>query len=173
MPTGKVSITQLTPLLFLERSADVFPQRVAIVYGDRRLTYAEFADDAQRLASALRVSGIALGDRVAYLLPNVPEMLVAHFGVPLADAVLVAVNTRLSGAEVETILRHSGARILVADTQLLESTSLDRRAAGLEEVVAIDDVGQDAPFQATPYAELLARPSGSLRAVAGGRRRSG
>src|SRR5688572_19703872 len=79
MPTDKISVTQLTPLLFLERSADVFPQRIAIVYGDRRLTYADFAEASQRLASALRVSGIEPGDRVAYLLPNVPEQLVAHF----------------------------------------------------------------------------------------------
>ncbi len=164
MPTDKVSITELTPLLFLERSADVFRQRVAIVYGDRRLSYADFAEEAQRLGSALRASGIAPGDRVAYLLPNVPEQLVAHFGVPLADAVLVAINTRLSGTEVETILRHSGARILVADTQLLETTGLDPSSCpDLEEVVAVDDVGQDAPFEATPYAELLARTDGSVR----------
>ena len=162
MPTGKVSITQLTPLLFLERSAEVFPDRVAIVYGDRRLSYAGFAEGAQRLASALRASAIAPGDRVAYLLPNVPELLVAHFGVPLAHAVLVAINTRLSGAEVETILRHSGARSLVADTQLLETIALEPSSCpDLEEVVAIDDVGQEAPFETTPYAELLVRADGS------------
>ena len=163
MPTDKVSITQLTPLLFLERSADVFPQRVAIVYGQRRITYAEFAEEAQRLASALRASGIVPGDRVAYMLPNIPEMLVAHFGVPLAPAVLVAINTRLSRGEVETILRHSGARILVADTQLLETIGLDPSSCPeLEEVVAVDDVGGDAPFETTPYAELLARADGSV-----------
>jgi len=163
MPTGKVSITELTPLLFLERSADVFAERVAIVYGERRRTYAEFADDAQRLASALRASGIAPDDRVAYLLPNIPEMLVAHFGVPLAPAVLVAINTRLASAEVETILRHSGARILVADVQLLETIAFDPSSCPeLEEVVGIDDVGGEAPFETTPYAELLARADGSV-----------
>jgi fatty-acyl-CoA synthase len=163
MPTDKVSITQLTPLLFLERSAEVFAERVAIVYGDRRLTYAEFASDAQRLGSALRRSGIEPGDRVAYLLPNLPEHLVAHFGVPLADAVLVAINTRLSGNEIETILRHSGARMLIADTELLRTTALDPSSCPeLEEVVAIDDVGQDAPFETTRYAELLARADGSV-----------
>src|SRR5688500_6938490 len=92
MPRDKVSITQPTPLLFLERSAGVFPTRVAVSYGDRRMTYAELAADAQRLAAALGASGIRPGDRVAYLLPNVPEYLVAHFAVPLAHAVLVAIN---------------------------------------------------------------------------------
>ncbi len=164
MAADAVSITQLTPLLFLERSADVFPQRVAIVYGDRRATYDEFAEEAQRLAGALSASGIAPGDRVAYLLPNVPELLVAHFGVPLAEAVLVAINTRLSAAEVETILRHSGARILVADTQLLETIAPDLAACPeLEEVVAVDDVGSVAPSETTPYADLLARGDGSHR----------
>ena len=164
MVADKVSITQLTPLLFLERSAEVFPNRVAVVYGDRRRTYADLADDAQRLAGALEASGIGPGDRVAYLLPNLPELLVGHFGVPLAEAVLVAINTRLSSAEIETILQHSGAKLLVADTQLLDAIGIDPSACpDLEEVVAVDDVGQEAPFETTPYAALLERSDGSTR----------
>ena len=124
----------------------------------------DFAESAQRLAGALHASGIAPGDRVAYLLPNIPEHLVAHFGVPLAHAVLVSINTRLSGAEVETILRHSGARMLVADTQLLETIAPDPGSCpDLEEIVAIDDMGVQAPFETTPYEDLLARADGSLR----------
>lgn len=95
-----VSITQLTPLLFLERAAEVFSERNAVTYLGRRGTYADLGSSAQRLAGSLRASGIGPGDRVAYLLPNLPELLVAHFGVPLAHAILVAINTRLSGAEV-------------------------------------------------------------------------
>jgi fatty-acyl-CoA synthase len=160
----KVSLTQLTPLLFLERSADVFPERIAIAYGDRRMTYAEFADEAQRLAGALHASGVEPGDRVAYLLPNLPELLVAHFGVPLAHAVLVAINTRLSAGEVESILRHSGAKILVADTQLLETIAPDPSSCpDLEEVVTVDDLGLEAPFETTRYADLLARADDSSR----------
>jgi fatty-acyl-CoA synthase len=110
--------TPLTPLAFLERSATVFPDKVAIVYGDRRITYREFAAAATRLANALRTSGIQPGDRVAYLMPNLPEMLIAHFGVPLAGAVLVAINTRLAPAEVRYICEHSGAKLLVVDPDL-------------------------------------------------------
>ena len=114
----RVARSELTPLSFLERSAVVFADRVAIVHGRRRLTYAQFASQATRLANALRACGVTPGDRVAYLCPNIPELLVAHFGVPLAGAVLVAINTRLSPDEVRYICDHAGAKVLVADTEL-------------------------------------------------------
>src|SRR3954463_15876469 len=109
--------TPLTPLAFLERSAEVFPDKEAIVYGERRVTYRAFAAEATRVAHGLKATGVEPGDRVAYLLPNIPEMLVAHFGVPLAGAVLVAINTRLAPEEIAYICDHSGARLLVADTE--------------------------------------------------------
>ena len=93
---GPIHNTQLTPLLFLERSAEVFPDREAITYPRQSYTYAQMADAATRMARALQSSGIEAGDRVAALLPNVPEMLLAHFAVPLLHAVLVSINTRLS-----------------------------------------------------------------------------
>src|SRR5271166_6725947 len=114
-----VSYTALSPLSFLERSARVWPGKVAVVYGARRLTYRELAAEAQRVARALRASGVRPGDRVAYLMPNLPEMLIAHFAVPLAGAVLVAVNTRLTAEEVAYILSHSGAKMVVVDAALL------------------------------------------------------
>ncbi len=80
--------TALTPLAFLDRSLDVFADKTAIPYGNRRLTYSEFGAAATRLANALRASGIERGDRVAYICPNIPEMLVANFGVPLAGPVM-------------------------------------------------------------------------------------
>src|SRR5664280_2492483 len=93
-PMTEVSYTPLTPLAFLQRSAEVFPDKTAIVYGDRRTSYRDFAAEATRLARALQAYGIWPGDRVAYLCPNIPETLVAHFAVPLAGAVLVAINVR-------------------------------------------------------------------------------
>src|SRR5450755_1838853 len=113
-----VSNTQLTPLRFLERSAEVYPEKVAIVHGDRRMTYRELAGEVTRLARALQASGIEPGDRVAYLCPNTPELLIAHFAVPLAGAVLVAINSRLAGQEVRYICDHSGAKLLVVDSEL-------------------------------------------------------
>jgi acyl-CoA synthetase (AMP-forming)/AMP-acid ligase II len=157
------SFTPLTPLAFLERAADVFADKTAIVYGDRRVTYREFAAEATRLASALRASGVAPGDRVAYLVPNLPEMLVAHFGVPLAGAVLVAVNTRLAPAEVAHICRHSGAKVLVVDAGLHASVApvVDELGAGL--IVTLTDPASgarpDERVGGISYPDLLARGS--------------
>jgi fatty-acyl-CoA synthase len=147
-----VSTSQLTPLRFLERSAEVFPDKVAIVDGGRRLTYAEFAAHAARLASALRRAGIGPGDRVAYLCPNTAEMLIAHFAVPLAGAVLVPINTRLGGEEVRYICEHSGARILVVDDDC--RPTIEGRAdelGAVERIVRVPDDYEE--FLATGSAE--------------------
>ena len=165
-PGTAVSDTQLTPLAFLQRSAEVFPGSTAVVHGARRTTYAELAAEATRLARALQASGVAPGDRVAYLAPNVPELLVAHFGVPLAGAVLVAINTRLSPEEVRYICDHSGAKLLVADAELL--AALAPTVGQLETVQRVVRVRDPlAPDSALPadhapgpdvldYADLLA-----------------
>jgi fatty-acyl-CoA synthase len=163
-PAEQVHVTQLTPLLFLERAAEVFPTRHAVAYGDRRETYAELGASVQQLAGALTASGIGPGDRVAYLLPNVPELLAAHFAVPLAHAVLVAINTRLSGPEIAYILQHSGSKILVADTELLAAAAPDLDdCPELEQVIALDDVGAGCPAGSTPYAEFVATGAGAER----------
>jgi fatty-acyl-CoA synthase len=116
--SGKVFRTELNPVDFLHRAAYMYPDKTAVVSGKRRYGYAELADRSWRLANALRSAGLAKGDRVATLLFNSPEMLEAHFGVPAAGGILVAVNHRLSGAEIGYILRHSGARYLLLDTEL-------------------------------------------------------
>jgi fatty-acyl-CoA synthase len=152
-------ITELTPLSFLARSAGVYPDKTAIVHGAQRWTYAEFARDAQRLARGLRASGVQPGDRVACLLPNVPAMLHAHFGVPLAGAVLVAVNTRLSAEEVRYILDHAGATVLVVDSALMPAVEPIRENLQTvrEIVVHVDPEGPDAGSGPDGYGELLAR----------------
>ena len=135
-----VSNTALTPLSFLERSARVFPNKIAVVYGKRRLTYRELAAEATRVAHALRASGIQPGDRVAYLMPNLPEMLVAQFAVPLAGGVLVSVNTRLSDEEIAYILNHSGAKVLVTDSAFLpQVASALHNVPAITEVVVFED----------------------------------
>ena len=150
------SVTELTPLLFLERSAQVYPDKPAVIYGSRQLTYSEFAAAVIRMARALEASGVRPGDRVAYLLPNLPEMLIAHFAVPLIRGVLVAINTRLSGAEIAFILQHSGSSILVADTELLAGLSphLDS-VPDLGRVVALNDSGRMPEVEAIGYDDFL------------------
>lgn len=162
-----VSYTPLTPLSFLGRAADVFAEKPAIVYGQRRLSYREFGAEATRLARALQASGVLPGDRVAYLCPNVPEMVIAHFGVPLAGAVLVPINTRLAAEEIVHICNHSGARLLVADAEYLADLvpALPELTTVVEVVAVIDPAGPavalDLEVVATSYTELLRR--GSLR----------
>src|SRR2546426_5053486 len=104
--------------IFLTRSAYVFPQKTAVVHGSRRYSYAQLGERVHRLASALRGAGMKKHDRVAFLCPNIPAMLEAHFGVPAAGGILVAVNTRLGSGEIGYILKHSGSRVLFVDHEL-------------------------------------------------------
>lgn len=113
-----VSRTELSPVSFLRRSAFVYPHKVAVIHGDRSYTYGEFEQRVNRLASGLRAAGLKRQDRVAFLALNTPHLLEAHFGVPLAGGMLVAINTRLHSTEVSYILKHSGARILFVDETL-------------------------------------------------------
>ncbi len=160
MSERRVDETLLTPLLYLERSAQVFGDQTAIVHDSQRITYREMADHATRLAQALRASGVSPGDRVAYLCPNLPQMLIAHFGVPLAQAVLVAINTRLSGPEIAYILSHSGARLLVVDTELLPTAApYLGECPRLREVITIDELGISSELDSVSYLEFLGRGS--------------
>ena len=156
--------TPLTPLAFLGRAAEVFPDREAVVYGERRMTYTQLSAEVTRVAHALRACGVNPGDRVAYLMPNIPEMLVAHFAVPLAGGVLVAINTRLAPPEVKYILEHSGATVLVIDAAL--HGLVDSVLADLPElrhvVTVLDPAGGVEPSPTVPgfgYDELLAMGS--------------
>jgi len=107
----------LSPLGFLRRTAEVYPQRTAIVYGNRRQTWRETQARCHRLASALVQHGIGRGDTVAVMSPNLPEAFEAHFGVPLAGAVLNMLNIRLDPDTIAFILKHGGARVLITDTE--------------------------------------------------------
>jgi fatty-acyl-CoA synthase len=107
----------LTPLSFLERAAAVFPNHVAVIHGARRLTYAEFYARARRLASRLAAHGIGPGDTVSVMLPNTPPMLEAHYGVPMAGAVLHALNTRLDAAVIAFQLDHAESKVVICDRE--------------------------------------------------------
>ncbi len=157
----EVSSTQLTPLLFLERSVEAFPTKAAFLTKGTAHDYRALGERAQRIGQALRASGIESGDRIAYLSPNTFDMLAAHFGVPLIGAVLVAINTRLAPAEVAYILSHSGARMLFVDTALADRVSpiLDELET-VEEVVLIEEEGPAPDLPGTRYPDFLARASG-------------
>ena len=130
----------LTPLLFLERSAQVYPDNLAVVHGAVRRTYRDLRDRCVRLASALAKHGIGRGDTVAAVLPNIPEMLECHYGVPMAGAVLNTINTRLDAATIAYILDHGEARALVVDREFMPVVRLALVQAKVKPlVIEVDD----------------------------------
>jgi fatty-acyl-CoA synthase len=145
--------TELTPVAFLRRSAYVFPDKTAVVHGARRYTYRQLEERANRLASGLRAAGLRHLDRVAFICPNTPAMLEAHFGVPAAGLVLVPINTRLNSDEIGYILKHSGAKFVFVDHEL-EGLVKPIDLTGVR-VIRVDDTG--APGD--PYEDFLAAAS--------------
>ena len=150
----------LTPLRFLQRSAAVFREKTAIIHRDQRITYPQFGARVNQLASALRGVGIERGDRVAVLLPNIPQMLEAHFGVPLSGGILVAINTRLTTDEITYILDHSGAKVLIVDSELAPTIQTGLSALiALESIVTVHDIEGGLHLEGPDYESFLATGS--------------
>ncbi len=120
LPQVPANYASLTPLTFLGRAAAVHPQRLAVVAGDRRFTWAETAARCRRLGSALAALGVGRGDTVAIMSPNTPAMFEAHFGVPMTGAVLNALNYRLDAEALAFILDHGEAKVLLTDTEFAD-----------------------------------------------------
>src|SRR6266480_1193612 len=143
----KVYRTELTPVSFLERSASIYPDKTAVVYDDRQYTYREFAERVYRLASHLRDVGLQKHDRAGFLCLNTPHLLEAHFAVPAAGGILVAVNTRLNSQEIDYILKHSGVKFLFVHAEL-QPLVKPLNLEGIQ-VVPIDDSGSaEDPYEA-------------------------
>ena len=115
LKAGPANFSALSPVTFLPRAAEIFPKRVAVIHGASRVTYAEFYERAKRLASSLKKAGVRRGDVVAAMLPNVPAMLEAHYGVPMLGGVLNTINTRLDADTVAYILQHGEAKVFITD----------------------------------------------------------
>ena len=130
----------LSPLTFLDRTAAIFPDHTAIVHGGLRVSYAEFYARSRKLASALARNGIKRGDTVSVMLPNIPPMLEAHYGVPMTGAVLNCLNTRLDAAAIAFILDHADTRVLIVDREFAAviAEALDRCTVK-PRVIAYDD----------------------------------
>ena len=112
---GPANYAALSPITFLPRAAEIHPGRTAIIHGALRISYMQFYERARRLASALAKRGVGKGDVVSVMLPNVPAMLDAHYGVPVLGAVLNTINTRLDSETIAYILEHGGANVLITD----------------------------------------------------------
>src|SRR6058998_48910 len=136
----------LTPLLFIEWSAYVYSERTAVIHGGRRFTWAETYARSRRLASALAGRGVGLGDTVALMAANTPEMYEAHFGVPMTGAVLNTLNTRLDADAIAFMLGHGEAKVVIADREF--SPTISGALAKLEHqplVIDIDDAEYAGP----------------------------
>ncbi|MBP7132324.1 MAG: acyl-CoA synthetase [Aquabacterium sp.] len=117
LPKNDANFAALTPLLYLERSALVYPDRVAIVHGTLRQTWSQTYARCRQLASALQQHGIGRGDTVAVMLPNTPPMVEAHFGIPMSGAVLNTLNTRLDAEALAFMLDHGEAKAVIVDPE--------------------------------------------------------
>src|SRR5256886_10721235 len=152
----------LTPLEFMRRTRRLHPQREAVVDGNLRLSYEQFFDRCDRWSAALQWMGVRQGDRVAYIAPNVHQQLESFYAVPQIGAVLVPVNYRLTADDFAYIIDHSGATVVCATEDYLESVDGIRdRIADVKQFVAL--TGSRAgwlDYEATPATEppALTRP---------------
>ncbi len=117
LPQTPANHAPMSPLSFIERTAEVYPSRLAIVHGDLRQDWATTYRRSRQLASALSQAGIGKNDTVAVMLPNTPPMVEAHFGVPMAGAVLNALNTRLDPETIAFMLDHGEAKAVIVDPE--------------------------------------------------------
>ena len=135
------NFVSLSPLSFIARSAYIYPEKVAVIYNEHRFTWAQTYERCRRLASALTQRGVGVGDTVAAMLPNVPAMYEAHFGVPMTGAVLNTLNTRLDAEAIAFMLQHGEARVLLTDREF--SSVIEKALAMLPGarplVIEVDD----------------------------------
>ncbi len=154
----KANFRPLTPLTLLDRAADTYPERTAVRHGDQAWTYRTFRERCQRLAAGLAHQGVTPGDTVAVLAPNIPPLLEAHYGVPLAGAVLNALNTRLDARTIAYILQHGEAKLFIADTEFApvvrDVLALMERPIPVIDIVDDPNVGERSGR--LTYDELLA-----------------
>lgn len=128
----------LTPLTFIERSAYIYPDRVAVIHGQRRYTWLESYTRARRLASALKQLGVGKNDTVAVILNNTPEMFECHFGVPACGAVLNTINTRLEPEGVAFMLNHGEAKVLITDREYSRMVAKAVELTGRSDLIVVD-----------------------------------
>ncbi len=162
LPRNEANFAPLSPLSFIERTAEVYPDRLAVVHGSLRQTWGQTYARCRQLASALQRAGVGKNDTVAVMLPNTPPMVEAHFGVPMAGAVLNALNTRLDPETIAFMLDHGEARVVIVDPEFSGTMA---RALSLRQsqrpilVIDVQDglfTGGHGPIGSTTYEAFLA-----------------
>jgi fatty-acyl-CoA synthase len=163
LPRNEANFTPISPLSFIERAAEVYPQRTAVIHGTLRRSWLQTYERCRRLASALQRAGLGKGDTVAVMLPNTPPMVEAHFGVPMAGAVLNTLNTRLDPEAIAFMLDHGEAKAVLVDP---EFAGVMQKAIGMRKearpllVIDVEDAlftGTATPIGSTTYEAFLAQ----------------
>ena len=150
LPRTGANFAPLTPLSFIERTAEVYPHRLAVVHGSLRRSWGEVYARCRQLASALQRHGVGKNDTVAVMLPNTPPMVEAHFGIPMAGAVLNALNTRLDAETVAFMLDHGEAKVVIVDpefTPVMQKALALRKATTPLLVIDVEDAVYSGPVQ--------------------------
>ncbi len=156
MSYASVNYEPLTPVNFIKRSAEVYPEKLAVVNGEERFTYRQFYQRVNQLASALKNLGVRPGDKVAFIAPNIPPLLEAHFAVPMIGAALVAVNIRLSAHEIAYILNHSDASVCFVDNEFADLVlPVLGDLEGVKTFVNICDASSERPLEGMTYEDFL------------------
>ncbi len=137
---NQANYTPLSPLSFLQRAGEVYPDLPSIVHGSRRYTWSKTLERCTRLASALASRQIGTGDTVSVIAPNIPEMFEVHYAIPMCGAVLNTINTRLDASTIAHILQHGGCRVLLVDREfsLVAAEALAKIDEDSNDILIID-----------------------------------
>jgi fatty-acyl-CoA synthase len=162
LPRNEANFAPISPLSFIERTAEVYPDRLAVLHGELRQTWGQTYARSRRLASALHQAGITKNDTVAVMLPNTPPMVEAHFGIPMAGAVLNALNTRLDAETIAFMLDHGEAKAVIVDPEFAPTVAqalVLRKSTAPLLVIDVEDAVFTGAVQrvgSTTYEEFLA-----------------
>ncbi len=160
MPEQGVNYEVMSPVKFLGRSTEVYPEKTAVIYGEKRYMYKQFQARVFRLANALKSIGIGKCDKVAFICPNTPPMLEAHYAVPMIGAALVSINIRLSAKEIAYIVDHSDAKAVFADNEFGTLVAAIRdELPKVKTYVNICDIDKSKPLGDIDYEAFLANSS--------------
>ena len=141
LPANPANFVALTPLSFLQRTADIYPDREALIYNQRRYNWSQVRSRCTRIASSLAARGIGKNDTVSVFAFNTPEMFESHFAIPMAGAVLNTINTRLDAATVAYIIDHGESKVFIVDRQLWPVVQEALKTTELKpEIIIIDDI---------------------------------
>lgn len=173
LPRNSANYVPLTPMSFLQRTADIYPERESLIYNDQRYTWSQTRNRCTRIASSLAARGIGINDTVSVLAFNTPEMYESHYSVPMAGAVLNTINTRIDAETVAYIIDHAETKAIIVDRQLwpileeaLKTSKLQPQIIMIDDDSATDKPALPTDNEFTYYQELIDQGDDSFAWIA-------